>query len=465
MSLSPNPPGAAAGPADHAGRARHGGARSLSRRRFLGHGAAAGVAAAAASTAMNAATADPVSKDPESGERPAMSTGRAGRLLFTSQGRTALIHADGSGLRWFDFNEPDQVTWQPGPFFSDGKRLVFLSMEARRDGPGRPFAQFYHQTPTHLWVHDLVSGTLKEILTRDRLAPFCTPALLVSDDRLLVQVVRDSGGQIYNMNLDGSEAREFTQAGEGLPYGLSLSPDRRRVAYHLASPEGYQIWTSNTEGSERVRVAAHPDHLYFGPVWSPDGEWLVFQSCHFRDDPGHDWSDVWTARPDGRDLRPLTDGQAMWFAATYGNPRQRGGGSNGAAWTHDGRVLFPRRLPGSKVPWEFQAQRPDTDHFNRDYKPDSARGGVHLCRLDPRTRAITPLTAETPGTWDFRASESPDGASLVFARAETGGTPALWVADADGRHPRLLTRGLHDQGADHPVWLPMPGKGKTGSPS
>jgi len=396
---------------------------------------------------------------------PVAPPGRSGRLFFTSQGRTGLINADGSGLRWFDFKEPDQVTWQPGPFFPDGKRVVFLSMEARRDGPGRPFEKYYHQTPTHLWVHDLDAGTLTEIGTRDRLAPFYTPALLVSDDRMLVQVVRDSGGQVFSMNLDGSEPRAFTQPGEGLPYGLCLSPDGQRIAYHLASPEGYQIWTSDVDGSNRVRVAAHPEHLYFGPAWSTDGAWLVFQNCHFRDDPGHDWSDLGVARPDGREFRTLTEGQSMWFAATYGNQRRRGGGSNVAGWTQTGHVLFPRRLPGSKVPWEFQAQRPDTDHFNRDYKPEEARGGVQLCRLEPRTRETTALTEATPGTWDFRPRESPDGQSLVFARAETGGVPALWVADANGHAPRLLTRGLDDGGADHPVWLPVPVKKPTRSPS
>ncbi len=422
----------------------------MNRRRFLGKGMTAAVAGASLAGCG-------------SGEKTAAQAGRAGRLFFTSQGRTAVINADGSGLRYFDFKEPNQVTWQPGPFLSDGKRVVFLSMEARRDGPGRPFDKFYHQTPTHLWLHDLDAGTLTEICTRDRLAPFYTPALLVSDEQLLVQVVSDSGGQILSMNLDGSDAREFTKLGEGLPYGLCLSPDGRRVAYHLASPEGYQIWTSNADGSERVRVAAHREHLYFGPVWSPDGQSLLFQSCLFQTDPGHDWSDVCIARADGSDFRALTEGQAMWFAATYGSPQQRGGGSNIPAWTHDGQILFPRRLPNSKVPWEFQTQRPDTDHFNRDYKPEFARGGVQLCRLDPRTGTTTGLTLATPGTWDFRASESEDGKSLVFCRAETGDLPAIRVADADGQNSRVLTRGLGDKGADHPRWLPAPATFQTPS--
>jgi TolB protein len=326
-------------------------------------------------------------------------------------------------------------------------------MEPRRDGPGRPFDEYYTQTPTHLWVHDLETGSLEEICTRDRLATFVTPALLLGHDRLLVQVVRKKVGQVFSVRLDGTDAREFTCAGEGLPYGLSLSPDGRRVAFHLASPEGYQVWTSDTDGTNRIRVAARPGHLYFGTSWSPDGRWIVYVDCHAHEDPGHDWADVCIGRADGGEHRVLTCGQRMWFAATYGDPKTRGGGSNVPAWTRDGAILFPRRLPDSKVPWEYQPDRPDLDHFNRVYKPELARGGTEICQLDPRDGRVTVLTSSHSPVWDFRASESPDGKSVAFCRAKTGGAPAIWVMDADGRHPRLITRGIDDLGADHPRWF------------
>ncbi len=248
------------------------------------------------------------------------------RFFFTSQGRTGVMNADGTGLRYFDFKVPNQVTWQPGGFLSDGRRVIFLSMEARRDGPGRSFEEYYTQTPTHLWLHDLDSGSLTEIATRERMAVFYTPALVVTDQRILVQVVRNKVGQIFSMNLDGTDAREFTRAGEGLPYGLAASPDGSRVSFHLASHQGYQIWTSDTEGGDRVKVAAHPDHLYFGTGWSPDGKWVVYQDCRYKEDPGHDWSDLCIGRADGSEHRVLTEGQSLWFAATYGNALTRGGG-------------------------------------------------------------------------------------------------------------------------------------------
>jgi hypothetical protein len=413
--------------------------RAVNRRQFLRLAAVTAVATSVSCRRFESSRGRPVSRAP--------------RFFFTSQGKTAVMNADGSGLRYFDFKVPNQATWQPGPALSDGRRVIFLSMEPRRDGPGRPFEVFYTQTPTHLWLYDLDLDSLTEIATRERLAVFYTPALLVSDERLLVQVVRNKVGQIFSMNLDGTDAREFTRAGEGLPYGLSLSPDGRRVAYHLASPRGYEIWTCDVEGGNRVRVAGHAEHLYFGTSWSPDGQWILYQDCHFKSDPGHDWSDLCIGRPDGSEQRLLTSGQMQWFGATYGPAENRGGGSNMPAWTCDGQILFSRKLAGSKVPWEFQPQRPDTDHFNRDFKPGLARGGTEICRLNPRDGSVMRLTHSDPPVWDFRASESPDGGRIVFCRAETGGVPAIWMMDADGARQRLLTRGLENKGADHPRWI------------
>ena len=376
------------------------------------------------------------------------------RFFFTSQGKTGIANVEGSEPKYLNFDVPGQATWQPGSCFGDGRRVVVLSMEPRRDGPGRPFEEYYTQTPTHLWQYDLESGSLDEICTKDRIAPFTTPALLIDDDRLLIQVVKNKVGQIYSVRLDGSDAREFTKAGEGLPYGMSLSPDRKRVAFHLASPQGYQVWTSDIDGSNRIRVAAQPGHLYFGTQWSPDGKWVLYVDCLNQQDPGHDWADVCIGRPDGSEHRVLTFCQSMWFAATYGDQKTRGGGSNVPAWTHGGHILFPRRTKDAKVPWQYRVNQPDLDHFNRDFKPELAHGGTQICRLDPTTGSVTLLTPETENVWDFRASQSPDGKHIVFCRAATGEAPAIWVMESDGKNPRMVTHGVNDLGADHPRWIP-----------
>jgi Tol biopolymer transport system component len=380
-------------------------------------------------------------------------TDAPGRLLFTSQGKTGIVNTDGSGLRYFDFKVPKQATWQPSLKFSDGHRIVFLSMEPRRDGPGRPFSQYYSQTPTHIWIHDLKSGSLEEICNKNRLAPFETPSLLVGDDRILVQVVRDMVGQVYSMRLDGSDAREFTRANEGMPYGFNLSPDRTRVAFHLGGGEGYQVWTSDLEGKQRIRIAAKPRHLYFGPSWSPDGRSIAFVDCQPGEEPGHDWADVCVAHADGSGYQTVTTGKQMWFYATYGDLKRRGGGSNLLGWTRNGEILFPRRFAGSEVAWRYQAARPDVDHFNRDYHPELAHGGTEICLLNPVTGHAVGVSKTSRPFWDFRPTQSRDGRFIAFCRATTGHAPELWVMNSDGSNPRLITRGVDDRGVEYPRWL------------
>ena len=45
---------------------------------------------------------------------------------------------------------------------------------------------------------------------------------------------------------------------------------------------------------------------------------------------------------------------------------------------------------------------------------------------------------------------SPDGTKIAYGLF----SGALWVMDADGQNQRMLTRGIDEQGADHPRWLP-----------
>ena len=104
----------------------------VNRRQFL-------IAAAAVPVVVSVSCRSSVGARQSGGRQPA-------RLFFVSQGKTALINADGTGLRYLEFNVPNQVTWQPGAFFSDGHRVLFLSMEARRDGPGKPFEEDCTQT-------------------------------------------------------------------------------------------------------------------------------------------------------------------------------------------------------------------------------------------------------------------------------------------------------------------------------
>ena len=294
---------------------------------------------------------------------------------FRSGGRLAMMRADGAGLRYFDFGRPNETGWGVYDCFRDGRRVMLLSIEVDEDWKTKPFSVSYPKSRTHIWICDLDTMRLTEIGQKERIAPFYAPcALLPGEERMLVGVNSNGRERLYSMDLDGTRARPITSSNEFV-YGVSVNPEGTMIAFHA----DYQIYTSRIDGGNRTLVAGRKNQIFFGTSWSPDGGWVLFQVCDPRADPGHDWSDIWIGRPDGSESRAMTQGNAAWFATSFGTPANPGNGSNMPRWAPDGSgILYARRLPGSKTPWEFQPGRPDTNHFNRDFKPASARGGTEI---------------------------------------------------------------------------------------
>ena len=155
-------------------------------------------------------------------------------FFFSTQRRMAMMQADGSGLRYFEFDRPGQASWQPGPYFPGGRRIIVLSFEA---GPA-----FTGKVPSHIWIHDLQTGALDEIVPRERLAPYYVPVLLLpKQERLLVSIILNGESRLFSMSLDGRDQREITRAGEGFSYGFSLSPDENAAGVPCRRAEAAQL--------------------------------------------------------------------------------------------------------------------------------------------------------------------------------------------------------------------------------
>ncbi len=374
-----------------------------------------------------------------------------GKAGFLGAGdKLGFMHTDGSGLRVLDFGRPNHIGWGPYAFFKDGRRVLLMSIERNDDWNTKSFQEYYHKSQTHIWEYDIESGSLTERVQEERIAPFYAPsALLPGEDRILVTIEQGGCGQLFSMDLDGRNARRITGPKEYV-YGVSVSPDGNRIAFHA----DYQIGVTGIDGGGRVALTNQPGLLHFGTSWSPDGEWVLYQVCDSAAEPGHDWSDIWIARPDGSEKRALTEGKSAWFASSYGAKDNPGNGSIMPCWAPDGSgILYARRLPDAKTPWEFQAQRPDTTHFNRDFKPELARGGTDISCIDPKTGESRPLTKVEAGQWDYRPEWSKDSRQFLFCRAKNGGNPAIWIADRNGEGARFLTDGVEGQGVEFPRFL------------
>jgi dipeptidyl aminopeptidase/acylaminoacyl peptidase len=100
--------------------------------------------------------------------------------------------------------------------------------------------------------------------------------------------------------LELSVARMAKVGSAGSP---SFSPDGSRIAFVTNISGLPQVWTMPTAGGYPSLVTSFDDPVGF-VTWSPDGQWLAFNVA-----PGGGFNEqIYVVRPNGTELRRLTDG-------------------------------------------------------------------------------------------------------------------------------------------------------------
>lgn len=150
-----------------------------------------------------------------------------------------------------------------------------------------------------------------------------------------------------------------------LVFAGMLDAEPNRIVFSRIGPFETGLFISHADGSGE-RALLKPGTLDYDPVWSPDGQWIVFTSE--RDGS----ADLYRVKLDGSALERLTDSPAY---------------DDQAAFSPDGTQLV------------FVSTR--------------ATGRANLWILDLRTRKARPLTTGAGG--DFRPAWSPDGKWIAFS--------------------------------------------------
>jgi hypothetical protein len=236
--------------------------------------------------------------------------------------------------------------------------------------------------------------------------------------RLAVAVTRHQ--EIVVLRPTGEQLHALDPPGAGLLIAIAWSPDGRRIAFtRWLTPQGRRdetdIFVADADGSN-VRRLTHSKQAD-DPVWSPDGETIVFSQD--EGPPASEFTGLWTVDADGGEPRELIPAE-------------------------------PRRVD---VPSSFS---PDgrTLAFTRVVAPDAGTAG----RL-PATPAVYLLDVASGeerllAEHSAEAAFSPDGRRIAFVsvrdrlgervveeRQRYGNE--LYVMDADGGNVRRLTRTLN----------------------
>jgi len=121
---------------------------------------------------------------------------------------------------------------------------------------------------------------------------------------------------IWSVRPDGSDEVKLLACETVCTYA-SLSPDGRKLAYrrvddsvglnwlHESGVRNSEVYLYDLDSKENRLLAGHP--AFDGwPVWSPDGEWVVFASNR---GVASLQGQVWRVRQDGSDLQQVTEGE------------------------------------------------------------------------------------------------------------------------------------------------------------
>jgi TolB protein len=138
---------------------------------------------------------------------------------------------------------------------------------------------------------------------------------------------------IYSMNADGGNRTQLTNSSD-LEYGPTWSPDGSKIAYIRDVPLDDQgavrskIYIMNADGSEQVPLLNSDifSCCESSPSWSPDGTKIAFTGAGSGEYAGEH---VYTANPDGSDLKKLTSDN--WYTRQHPD------------WSPDGsKIVFAR---------------------------------------------------------------------------------------------------------------------------
>lgn len=221
-----------------------------------------------------------------------------------------------------------------------------------------------------------------------------------------------SGSTIAVVNVDGTNLREVTRAGQPLGgHALPVwTPDGRRIAFSVfdASPD-HEIWTIPAEGGAATRL--HVGKGFYELAFAPNG------------------SALYAAGGEALIVRVPFDqaSGAMAGPATY-IPIPGVPGARGLTISPDGRQLAFSGLALDSQIWQLPVAVDGTP-----------------------TGTASPLTSDTSRRTSMPAI-SPDGSKVAYMSARRGERPNIWVMDIGGQNRVQVTS--DPRGSAEPHWLP-----------
>jgi Tol biopolymer transport system component len=267
-----------------------------------------------------------------------------------------------------------------------------------------------------------------------------------ANTRIAFYSERDGNGEIYVMNVDGTNQTRLTNnsASDANP---SWSPDGTKIAFESERDGNFEIYTMNADGTDQTRLTNN-SASDTNPSWSPDGTKIAFSSN--RDG---EW-EIFVINVDGTNEIELFDPV---------------GGVEHPAWSPDGTKIVFSSNPGGNydiyvINVDGSGQTRLTDNSTSDaypaWSPDGTMIAFHSTR-DGNSEVYVmnadgsnPINMTNNSRFDGHPSWSPDGTKVTFrANTDGAGSEEIYSMNADGSDQIALTNNTALD--ESPAWSPF----------
>jgi TolB protein len=228
---------------------------------------------------------------------------RHGRTLLAGQISQLVVIDSESGAQTVIF-EADEIIEAPN-WTPDGEALIF-------------------NAGGELWRIDSRGETAPEKIDTGPLRDLNNDHVLSPDGRTIY--ISSNDGHLYSLPIAGGTPVRISNI-HGAPFHYYLhgiSPDAATLVYVAVEGKGegrrINIFTIPSTGGPDTRLSdiSKPND---GPEYSPDGDWIYFNSERAGHRPGH--AQLFRMRPDGSGIEQLTsDERVNWFPHLSPDGRQ-----------------------------------------------------------------------------------------------------------------------------------------------
>ena len=173
------------------------------------------------------------------------------------------------------------------PTFSpDGKKILFANRAA--------------EGPTSLWIvdstgenPDLVYAAPNTIVAVDWSPDGSTIAFAMAADQ-------PDAYEVFLMNADGSNVHQLTRGLPGIGGSIDWSPDGKKLLIYAGPTGDKNVFLVDVDAETAAQLTDGGNNAACS--FSPDGQWIAFNSLR-----NNDQADIFIMRPDGSELRQVTD--------------------------------------------------------------------------------------------------------------------------------------------------------------